>query len=165
MENLNFGSDGGGDYIKPIGGGVDPRPLPPVPEAPPPPLTEEEKKVEEKQMMEFSSSVADLMTPLPMAGGGSQDVYTNPTNGRVAALSLPNEPVQQQKKQPNPFNLTDEQFNALLAGVIAVVVFSTAVQGRLSTLVPNFSGINGSIASVLVAAVAYYFAFRFIKNR
>lgn len=155
MENLNFGSDGGGDYIKPIGGGVDPRP------PPPPPLTDEEKKVEEKQMMEFSSSVADLMTPI----SNQQDVYTNPTNGRVAALSLPNEPVQQQKKQPNPFNLTDEQFNALLAGVIAVVVFSTAVQGRLSTLVPNFSGINGSIASVLVAAVAYYFAFRFIKNR
>lgn len=156
MENLSFGSDGGGDYIKPIGGGVDPRP------PPPPPLSEEEKKVEEKQMMEFSSSVADLMTPI----SNQQDVYTNPTNGRVAALSLPNEPVQQQqKKQSNPFNLTDEQFNALLAGVIAVVVFSTAVQGKLSTLVPNFSGINGSIASVLVAAVAYYFAFRFIKNR
>ncbi len=116
-------------------------------------------------MMEFSSSVSDLMTPI--ATPSPQDMYTNPTNGRVAALGLGPEPQpqQQQKKSQNPFNLTDEQFNALLAGVIAVVVFSNAVQGKLSTLVPNFGGVNGSIASVLVAAVAYYFAFRFIKNR
>ena len=96
--------------------------------------------------------------------GPPQDVYTNPTNGRVAGISLGGDP-QPQKKNQNPFNLTDDQFNALLAGVVAVVVYSTTVQGKLSGLVPNFGGINGSIASVLAAAILYYFAHRFIKNR
>lgn len=127
-------------------------------------VEKEEKKVVEQQMMEFSSSVDDLVSP-PI---GSQDVYTNPTNGRVAALSLPAEPSsqsQKRKSQQNPFNLTDEQFNALLAGVVAVIVFSTVVQTKLAGLVPNFSGINGNIASALVAAAVYYFAYRFVKNR
>lgn len=141
MENFDF--DSSSEIIKPI-----------VNE----PVVEE-KKVVEEQMMEFSSSVADLMPP-----PSSQDVYTNPTNGRVAALSLPTEPTQQKRSQ-NPFNLTDEQMNALIAGVVAVAVFSTAVQTKLAGMVPNFSGMNGNIANVLLAAVAYYFALRFIKNR
>jgi hypothetical protein len=124
----------------------------------------EEKKLEEPQMMEFSSSVSDLM-PTPQAMMPPQDAYTNPTNGRVSGISLGGDPQPQQKKSQNPFNLTDEQFNALLAGIIAVVVYSTTLQGKLSGIVPNFGGINGSIASVLAAAVLYYFAHRFIKNR
>lgn len=134
---------------------------------PPSSLVIEEKKLEEPQMMEFSSSVADLM-PTPQAAssmmGPPQDVYTNPTNGRVSGISLGGE-TQQQRKTQNPFNLTDEQFNALLAGVVAVVIYSATVQNKLSGIVPNFGGINGTIASVLAAAVVYYFAHRFIKNR
>jgi hypothetical protein len=135
---------------------------------PPSSLVIEEKKLEEPQMMEFSSSVADLM-PTPQAAssmmGPPQDVYTNPTNGRVSGISLGGETTQQQRKTQNPFNLTDEQFNALLAGVVAVVIYSATVQNKLSGIVPNFGGINGTIASVLAAAVVYYFAHRFIKNR
>lgn len=137
--------------------------IPPPPPSPPPSVPEE-KKVDESQMMEFSSSVDDLMGP-PVTMSSSQDVYTNPTNGRVAALSLPNEPSSKKKSTQNPFNLTDEQFNALLAGIVAVLVFSTAVQTKLANMVPNFAGINGNIASVLLAAVVFYFANRFIKNR
>lgn len=151
MENMDF--DGTSSLVQTI------------PSSPPPPPTQqiitEEKKVDESQMMEFSSSIDDLMTP----PSSSQDVYTNPTNGRVAALSLPNEPSSKKKSTQNPFNLTDEQYNALLAGIIAVIIFSTAVQTKLAGVVPNFSGINGSIASVLLAAVAFYFANRFIKSR
>lgn len=128
-------------------------------------LVIEEKKLEEPQMMEFSSSVSDLM-PAPQAMmGPPQDVYTNPTNGRVAGISIGGDTQPQQKKNQNPFNLTDEQFNALLAGVAAVVVYSTTVQGKLSGIVPSFGGINGTIASILAVAVLYYFAHRFIKNR
>jgi hypothetical protein len=127
----------------------------------PPPLVIEEKKLDEPQMMEFSSSVSDLM---PVGLPPSQDVYTNPTNGRVSGITL-SDPPPQQKRSQNPFNLTDDQFNALIAGVVAVVVFSTTVQTKLAGLVPNFGGINGSIANVLAAAVLYFFAHRFIKNR
>ncbi len=145
MENMDFNDTS--TLIQPISS-------PPTPQ-----VVSEEKKIDESQMMEFSSSIDDLM-PAQV----SQDVYTNPTNGRVAALSLPNEPSQKKKSQ-NPFNLTDEQYNALLAGIVAVIVFSTAVQTKLAGIVPNFAGINGNIASVLVAAVVFYFANRFIKNR
>jgi hypothetical protein len=133
-----------------------------IPQAPP---VIEEKKIEEPQMMEFSSSVADLMpvSSSQVMVGPQQDVYTNPTNGRVAGLSLGGEP--QPKRSQNPFNLTDEQMNALLAGIVAVLVFSQTVQNKLSGIVPNFGGMNGSIASVLAAAIVYYFAHRFIKNR
>lgn len=151
MENLDF--SGASSLIQTID-------VPPQSQSQ---LIIEEKKIEEPQMMEFSSSVADLM-PTPQVMGPPQDVYTNPTNGRVSGLSLGGDP-QPQKKNQNPFNLTDEQFNALLAGIVAVVVYSATVQGKLSGLVPNFGGINGSIASVLTAAVIYYFAHRFIKNR
>ena len=142
---------------------------------PPPPqaqLIVEEKKLDEPQMMEFSSSVDDLMAPVggppPSMPESSQDVYTNPTNGRVAAMGLPDPTYSSQKKKKsaqNPFNLTDEQFNALLAGIVAVLVFSTMVQTKLAGTVPNFSGINGNIASALLGAVVFYFAHRFIKNR
>jgi hypothetical protein len=88
-------------------------------------LITEEKKVDEPQMMEFSSSVSDLVPP-------SQDVYTNPANQRVSGLSLPNDPIPQQKGSKNPFNLTDDQFNAAIAGIIAVIVFSTAFQTKLA---------------------------------
>lgn len=118
----------------------------------------EEKKIDEPQMMEFSSSVADLVPP-------TQDVYINPTNQRVSGLSLPTEPTTQNRKSQNPFNLTDEQFSALIAGIVAVVLFSNAVQTKLSGFVPNFTGINGSIANVLLGAVLFYFAHRFAKNR
>lgn len=157
MENMDF--NGTNSMIQPI--------TTPPPPLPPPPQVPEEKKVDESQMMEFSSSVDDLMG----GGGGpsmipSQDVYTNPTNGRVAALSLPNEPsAPKRKSNQNPFNLTDEQFNALLAGIVSVLIFSNTVQTKLANMVPNFAGINGSIASVLLAAVLFYFANRFIKNR
>jgi hypothetical protein len=119
----------------------------------------EEKKIDEPQMMEFSSSVADLVPP-------TQDTYINPTNQRVSGLSLPNEPVQPtNRKSQNPFNLTDDQLNALIAGIVAVVLFSSTVQGKMSGFVPNFTGINGNIANVIVGAVLFYFAHRFIKNR
>lgn len=132
MENLSF--DGSSDIVQPI---------------------PQEKKVEEEQMMEFSSSISDLIPP--------QDAYVNPTNQRVTGISLPNDP--QPRKNQNPFNLTDEQMSALIAGIVAVVLFSTTVQTKLAGFVPNFSSVNGSIANVLVGAVLFYFAHRFIKNR
>lgn len=128
----------------------------------------EEKKIDEPQMMEFSSSVADLVPP--PSSSSSQDVYTNPTNHRVTGLSLSSggggdQSSQKKSSSGNPFNLTDDQFNAFIAGIVAVIVYSNSVQMKLSTLVPNFSGMNGNIASALLAAVIFFFAHRFIKNR
>jgi hypothetical protein len=121
-----------------------------------------EKNIEQPQMMEFSSSVADLL-PQGEVGGA----YINPSNDKVSGLSMPDAPqsTPSSKRKGNPFNLTDEQLSALLAGLISVVVFSSTVQTKLAGTVPNFSGVNGSIASLLAAAILFFFAHRFIKNR
>jgi len=121
-----------------------------------------EKNIEKPQMMEFSSSIADIMTPM------QQDAaYINPSNQRVSGLSMPVEtPHQQpQQKSKNPFNLTDEQMSSLVAGLVAVLVFSSSVQSKLANSIPNFSGINGSIASLLAVAITFYFVQKFLKNR
>lgn len=121
-----------------------------------------EKNIEQPQMMEFSSSVADLL-PQGEVGGA----YINPSNDKVSGLSMPDapQPTPSSKRKGNPFNLTDEQLSALLAGIISVVVFSSTVQTKLAGTVPNFAGVNGSIASLLAAAILFFFAHRFIKNR
>ncbi len=158
MENFDFG--GGATEISQL---ISKDPPPPPPQ--PPPQDTPEKKLDESQMMEFTSSVSDLM-PIPQSSGADSGVYTAVTSGRVTGIAAPNEP-QQKKKSPNPFNLTDDQFSALIAGVVAVVVFSTAVQSKLAGLVPNFNsgGFNAAAANVLVVAIVYFFAYRFIKNR
>jgi hypothetical protein len=121
-----------------------------------------EKNIEEPQMMEFSSSIADILP----AQHGDSGAYTS-NNDKVTGLSIgdvaPAPP--RPSKKGNPFNLTDEQFSALLAGAIAVVVFSSTVQTKLAGTVPNFAGVNGSVASLLVAAFLFFMAHRFIKNR
>jgi hypothetical protein len=126
----------------------------------------DEKKVDEPQMMEFSSSIADIF---PESGPQlqQQPVYTNPSNDKVSGLAISDTAPtpSTRNKKGNPFNLTDEQFNALIAGFVAVFVFSSSVQTKLAGTVPNFAGINGSIASVLVAAILFFLVNRFIKNR
>lgn len=160
MENLDFS---GATDISQL---IDEPPLPPLNPPPPPPksnLVIEEKKLDESQMMEFSSSVSDLM-PV-MQPPPSQDIYTNPTNGRVSGISINGDPSPQKRGSQNPFNLTDDQFNAAIAGIVAVLIFSTAIQTKLAGIVPNFSGLNGNIASAIAAAILFYFAHKFIKNR
>jgi len=107
-------------------------------------------------MMEFSSSIEDLIPH-------EEDVYTNPTSGRATGLSLPNEKPKQ-KKPKYPFNLNDEQYNAVIAGVVSAIVYSTAVQTKLSGFVPNFSGMNGSIASAILIAIIFFFACKQLKK-
>jgi hypothetical protein len=153
MENLDFGSAEIGLKIEP----------PKVVE-----MKTEEKKddIQQMNMMEFSSSIDDMLPPPP--GIMESTSYVNPTSGRTTALSL-QDMMPAEKKKPankNPFNLTDDQFQAIIAGVVAAIVHSNAVQIKLSTLVPNFNGINGSIASAILVAVVFYFAKNYLmKNQ
>jgi hypothetical protein len=71
----------------------------------------------------------------------------------------------------NPFGLTDEQFQAVLAGVAAIVAFSKPVQSRMRTMVPKFVGesgdvsLTGLVVTALVAAIVFYFAKKFIADK
>ena len=133
---------------------------------PPPPQNNEEKNLGESKMMEFTSSIDDLMDNGPATMSSSQgDMYLNPTNNRVTGLAM-EEPAQPSKKKQskNPLNLTDEQYTALIAGVSAALTASSMIQTKLASMVPNYEGMNGSIATVLVAALIFFFVMRFLKK-
>jgi len=121
----------------------------------------DEKKddLQQMNMTEFSSSIDDLMPP-----AGGLDQYSNPSSGRTTGLALPT-PAEKPKKSSNPFNLSDDQYEAVIAAIVAVVVYSTSVQTKLSGMVPNFNGMNGSIASALLIAVLFYFVRKYITKK
>ena len=73
--------------------------------------------------------------------------------------------VQQTKKEPeskNPFNLTDDQIIALVAGVAASLAVSKPVQDKLVTSVPKFLNEQGNRSMVglastgLIAAIVFH---------
>jgi len=146
MENMNFDSTDIGTLIPPkINEGLEP---------------ENKPDLQQMNMMEFSSSIDDLM---PQSAPDTS-VYTNPTSGRTTGIALPDTP-KPVKKDKNPLNLTDDQYQAIIAGVIGIIVYSNSVQIKLSALVPNFTGMNGSIASAILIAVLFYFAKNYLIKK
>jgi len=65
-------------------------------------------------------------------------------------------------------NLTDEQVEALLAGVVALLAFSGFAQDKLSTMIPKFldeagkQTTVGMLVTALLAAILFYFGRRFV---
>jgi hypothetical protein len=127
---------------------------------------EPENKVGESQMADFSTPIEEVM-----AGPGQmmQDEMMGP-----AMPVAGNKKTSRQTKQgsnKNPFNLTDEQYQAALAGVAAIIAFSKPVQSRLTSMVPKAladSGelsLSGMILTALVAAIVFYFGRQFLANQ
>lgn len=122
----------------------------------PPPINEPEKNIRKNKM--DSTPIGDIMGP---AGGNE---------GPEPRFMMEQQPMfvqQAPSVKKNPFNLTDEQLEALIAGVAAVVAFSSTVQDKLSTTVPQFLAASGErsnvglIVTALLAAVIFYFAKKF----
>jgi len=132
-------------------------------------LLRPEKKVDEDQMADFSSPIEEVMP-------GPGQMMQNEVMGPPMPTLPGNVPVSRTSKKKaaaskNPFGLSDEQFAAGLAGVAAVVAFSAPVQGKLGSMIPKFLGESGKhsttglIVTALVAAIIFYFAKQFIKDR
>ena len=79
------------------------------------------------------------------------------------------QPVAQQttekkSESKNPFNLTDDQFQALIVAACAAVAISKPVQEKLANFVPSFLNDQGNRSAIglastgMVAAVAFYLA-------
>ena len=127
-----------------------------------------ENKVEESQMAEFSTPIEEVM-----AGPGQlmQDEVMGPPSMPKSGNKRVTRSEGGGKASKNPFGLTDEQFQAALAGVAAVVAYSKPVQEKLSTTVPKFLGENGEmsvtgmIVTALVAAILFYFVKKFLDER
>jgi hypothetical protein len=130
-------------------------------------LIKPEKKVDESQMADFSTPIEEVMQNEVM---GSP--YAQPPQAPSASRkrNMDDEP-KAARASKNPFGLTDEQFQAALAGVAAIVAFSKPVQGRLRTMVPKFVGesgdvsLTGLIVTALVAAIVFYIIKKFIVEK
>jgi hypothetical protein len=124
-----------------------------------------EKKVDESQMADFSTPIEEVMQNEIM---GSQMAPSASMQRRQEE-----QPQEYKKKAAsgNPFGLTDEQFQAALAGVAAVVAFSKPVQSRLRTMVPKFVGETGDVSltglavTALVAALVFYIVKKYLIER
>lgn len=134
-----------------------------------------EKNVDESQMADFSTPIEEVM-----AGPGQMlqnemmgSPYAQPQQAPSASRKRGGDEGSDAggRASKNPFGLTDEQFQAVLAGVAAIVAFSKPVQSRLRTMVPKFVGesgdvsLTGLVVTALVAAVVFYFAKKFIADK
>jgi len=129
-------------------------------------LLRPEKKVDEDQMADFSSPIEEVM---PGPGQMMQNEVMGPPPPIIPGPS-PRTP-KKKSTSTNPFSMTDDQYTAVIAGVSAVIAFSDPIQGKLSSMVPKFLGESGKhtttglIVTALVAAIIFYFAKKFIKDR
>jgi len=129
-----------------------------------------EKKIDESQMADFSTPIEELMQN--EVGGGSP--YGGPPQQPQAPSASRTHASASEKKATasgNPFGLTDEQFQAALAGVASVIAFSKPVQSRLRTMVPKFVGESGDVSltglavTALVAALVFYIIKKYVIER
>jgi hypothetical protein len=132
-------------------------------------FSEPEKNVSENKQTMDSTPINDIMMEPPMMMDeprmqGMMPQMTAPQPQGAYAMS------QQEQKAPeskNPFNLTDDQMIALVAGLAAALAVSKPVQDKLVTSVPKFLNEQGARSLVglastgLVAAVVFYF----VKNQ
>lgn len=125
-----------------------------------------EKNVDESQMADFSTPIEEVMQNEIM---GSQMA----PSAAVQRRQQHEEPQERKKAAAtgNPFGLTDDQFQAALAGAAAVIAFSGPVQSRLRTMVPKFVGESGDVSltglavTALVAALVFYIIKKYVIER
>lgn len=137
-----------------------------------PNITQEKNVSENKQTMD-STSISDIMgqpeAPLepPMM---AQDPRMTQMQMQTPMMQAQQQPTQRSDKKPenkNPFNLTDEQFQALVVAVCTAIAISKPVQEKLANFVPSFLNDQGNrsvigLASTgAVAAVVFYVARRY----
>ena len=126
-----------------------------------------EKKVDEFQMADFSTPIEEVMQNEVM--GNPYETPQAPSSGR--RTNVDNGQPSEARSSKNPFGLTDEQFQAAVAGVAAVAAFSKPVQERLRSMVPKFVGDSGDVSltglavTALVAAIVFYFLRKMIADR
>jgi hypothetical protein len=125
---------------------------------------EPEKDIEESQMADFSTPLEELMP-------GPNQMLQNEMMGPPQQAPMVERNTKSKKESKNPFGLTDDQFQAAIAGVAAVIAFSKPVQSRLRTMVPKFVGesgdvsITGLVVTALIAAILYYLAKKYVIEK
>lgn len=130
-------------------------------------LLRPEKKIDESQMADFSTAIEDIMP-------GPNQMLQNEVMGPPQMMQAPTASRKQTRSEgasKYPFGLTEEQFQAALAGVASVIAFSKPVQSRLRTMVPKFvnesgdTSMTGLIVTAILAAIIFYFAKKFNSDK
>jgi hypothetical protein len=140
------------------------------PQEPPPEVTE--KKEDDKVNMEFSTPIQDVMgaefdevMPEKAERPGVENYMRRPEINKESAPKPKEEVV---TKKTNPMGLTDDQYQAVIAGVAAVVAFSEPVHGKVMQMLPQ-AFIDGKttpmgyIVMIALAAVIYILIKRFSR--
>ena len=117
------------------------------------PLAQDPRMMPQQHHVQLQQAMAPQMQHMPVSGG-----------------QVPGGQTQTTTNTKNPMNLTDEQLEALVVGVVAVIAFSKPVQEKLSQMVPQFVGDNGSRSTAgvaisgAVAAVIFYFGRKIVMK-
>ena len=136
-----------------------------------PPNIVSEKNIDFKQSTMDSTPIQDVMQPEAPLEPPMMAVDPRMTQAQAQApmmgLQQPTE-AKKSTSSENPFNLTDDQFQALVVAVCTAIAISKPVQEKLATTVPRFLNDSGARTMVglgstgLVAAVVFYFVRRYI---
>lgn len=122
-----------------------------------------EKNISENKVTMDSTPIAELMgQPDPME---SQMMMAPPQMSMQMPMQMPMQaqmamapamaPAQQAPAAPqskNPFNLTDQQMQALLVAACTAAAVSTPVQEKLATMIPQFLNDTGRRSLIGLAA-------------
>jgi hypothetical protein len=131
------------------------------------PVTKPPEKNIVKQQMD-STPIADVMGPADaMMMDQAPMMHQQPMMAQAPAAPAGAQKAAAATK--NPMGMTDEQYQALIAGVCAILAFSNPVQEKLLSAVPQFMvdgtrSTSGLIATGLIAAIVFYFAQRMLMK-
>jgi hypothetical protein len=122
--------------------------------------------------MDFSTPISEVMPAAAFDNGVDSATYNSPTTQRVTGVSpgMIGAPSSKSESK-NPLGLTDEQFQAAIAGLAAVAAFSKPVQEKLADMIPKFLSEAGELSTTgmavtaILAAVIFYFALKLLKNQ
>jgi len=163
---MNLNDDGGGM--------VSFQPSPPPQQQPPMQKKTHEKNIVKQHIAMDSSPISDVMD-----GGPDMMMQQDPRMQNMPMM-MPQAPMVQtanststsvDKKTNNPFNLTDQQMQAIIAGVCAIIAFSKPVQDKMASTIPQFLAESGSRSNVgllvtgLIASLIFYFIQKFLNKR
>ena len=135
-----------------------------VPNIPP------EKNVSENKQTMDSTSISDIMgqeqllEPPMMSADPRMEQMQMQAPMMMAQQPVAQKTAEKPAESKNPFNLTDDQFQALIVAVCAAVAISKPVQEKLANFVPSFLNDQGHRSAIglastgMVAAIAFYVA-------
>lgn len=133
----------------------------PTPQKPP------EKNIPKQQM--DSTPISDIMPSAPIDQDGMMYAQAPSSQMQMQPQQQAYQQAPMMQKQ-NPMNMTDDQYQALVAGVAAIIAFCKPVQEKLVSFFPQLMvegnlSTAGLVVSGLIAAVLYYLAQKFVINR